>query len=76
MMGFGIEAPETELGLTGRAQDVMDRARREAFLRDERLVGTEHILLALIHRPEGAAVRILLELDADPADIRAALAPK
>lgn len=76
MMGVGVEAPQGELALTGRAQDVMDRAGREAALRDQAQVGTEHILLALIHAPEGAAARILLQLDADPTDVRAALAPR
>jgi ATP-dependent Clp protease ATP-binding subunit ClpC len=74
MMGLGLEAPGGELALTGPAQDVLDRARREASIRDERRVGTEHILLALVHKRDGAAARILLELDADPADIRSALA--
>jgi ATP-dependent Clp protease ATP-binding subunit ClpC len=73
MMGLGIEAPEGELALTGPAQDVIDRARREASIRDQRQVGTEHILLALVHKRDGAATRILLQLDADPAAIRAAL---
>jgi ATP-dependent Clp protease ATP-binding subunit ClpC len=74
MMGLGLEPPEGELALTGPAQDVLGRARREASIRDASQVGTEHILLALVHRGNGAAARILLELDADPADIRAALA--
>lgn len=74
MMGLGLEPPEGELALTGPAQDVLDRARREASIRDEPEVGTGHILLALVHKPNGAAARILLELDADPADIRSALA--
>jgi ATP-dependent Clp protease ATP-binding subunit ClpA len=73
MMGLGIEQPEGELALTGRAQDVIDRARREASIRDERQAGTEHILLALVHERDGAAARILLQLDADPAAIRSAL---
>lgn len=73
MMGLGIEAPEHELFFTGRAQDVIDRARAEASLRDQPQVGTEHILLALVHERSGAAARILLELDAEPAAIRSAL---
>lgn len=73
MMGLGVEDPEDDILLTGRAQDVLDRARREAALRDERQAGTEHILLALVHARDGAATRILLELDVDPADVRAAL---
>lgn len=73
MMGLGLEPPAGELAFTGPAEDVLDRARREASIRDARQVGTEHILLALVHKPNGAATRILLELDADPADIRSAL---
>lgn len=73
MMGLGVEEPQGEIALTGRAQDVIDRARREASMRDASQVGTDHILLALVHAPDGAAARILLGLDVDPADIRAAL---
>jgi ATP-dependent Clp protease ATP-binding subunit ClpC len=73
MMGIGVEVPETELSFTGRAEDTIDRARREASIRDEPEVGTEHLLLALVHEPGGAAARILLQFDADSAAIRSAL---
>jgi ATP-dependent Clp protease ATP-binding subunit ClpC len=73
MMGIGVEVPETELSFTGRAEDTIDRARREASIRDEPEVGTEHLLLALVHEPGGAAARILLQFDADAAAIRSAL---
>ncbi|MBV9338090.1 MAG: hypothetical protein JO243_19560 [Solirubrobacterales bacterium] len=74
MIGVGIEAPGGDLSFTGRAQDAIERARREASIRDQPQVGTEHILLALIRAQDGAAARVLLQLDADPAAIRAALA--
>jgi ATP-dependent Clp protease ATP-binding subunit ClpA len=73
MMGVGVEPPEGELAFTGRAQDVIDRARVEASIRDEPQAGPEHILLAMVHDFSGAAARILVELDADPAAIRSAL---
>jgi ATP-dependent Clp protease ATP-binding subunit ClpC len=73
MMGLGAEGSHDDLSFTGRADDMIDRARREASMRDEPSVGTEHILLALIHERSGAAARILLQFDADPASIRAAL---
>lgn len=73
MMGLGVEPPEGELALTARAEDVIDRARAEASIRDAPQVDAEHILLALVHDLSGAAARILLQLDADPADIRSAL---
>ena len=72
MMGRGVETGDEELSFTGRAEDVIDRAGREAAMRDQP-VGTEHLLLALIHEQTGAAARILLLLDAEPAAIRAAL---
>jgi ATP-dependent Clp protease ATP-binding subunit ClpC len=73
MMGLGLEDPQGEVALTGRAQDVLERARREASIRDEREVGTDHILLALVHARDGAASRILLGLDVDPEDVRTAI---
>ena len=53
---------------------MLDRAQREASIRDRQEVGTDHILLALIREEHTAATRIMLQLDADPAAIRAALA--
>jgi len=73
MLGVGVEAPGPEPLFTGRAEDVIERARREASIRDQPQVGTEHLLLALVYERDGAAARILLQLDADPAAIRAAL---
>jgi ATP-dependent Clp protease ATP-binding subunit ClpA len=73
MVGRGVEVPDEELWFTGRVEDALDRARREAAIRDQAQVGTEHILLALMRSQDGAAVRILLQLDADPTAIRAAL---
>jgi ATP-dependent Clp protease ATP-binding subunit ClpC len=74
MMGVGVDEADGELLLTGRAQDVIARARREASMRDRQQVGTEHLLLALIREEHAAATRIMLQLDADPGAIRAALA--
>jgi ATP-dependent Clp protease ATP-binding subunit ClpC len=73
MMGVGADGSDGEVSFTGRAQDAIERARREASVRDQP-VGTEHILLALVHERNGAAARILLQLDADPAAISAAIA--
>jgi len=73
MMGVGVDETSGELSFTGRAQEAIDRAGREASIRDQP-IATEHILLALVHEPHGAAARILLQLDADPEAVRAALA--
>ncbi len=75
MMGMGAESDPgaADPSFTGRAQDALDLAQREASSRGEDPAGTEHILLALVTERDGAAVRILLQLDADPAEIRSAL---
>ena len=75
MMGLGVDAGagRGEPTFTGRAQDVIEHAEREAARGGQDRAGTEHILLALVSERDGAAVRILRQLDADPAAIRAAL---
>ena len=74
MMGMGVEAAAGELPLTGRAQDAIELARQEASRGGQEQAGTQHILLALVQERDGAAARILLQLDADPATIRSAIA--
>ena len=74
MMGVGVEAGDRAENPTfsGPAEDAIDLARREASERGRDQAGTEHILLALVER-DGAAMRILRQLDADPAAIRGTL---
>jgi ATP-dependent Clp protease ATP-binding subunit ClpC len=73
MMGTGVEDVGGELPFTGPASEAIDRSSREASVLGSERVGTEHILLALMRDPGGAAARILLALDADPAAVRSAL---
>jgi ATP-dependent Clp protease ATP-binding subunit ClpC len=74
MMGLGVESTTGELPLTGPAETVVERAGREASVRGDERIGTDHVLVALISEPLGAASRILLQLDADAATIRSAVA--
>ena len=74
MMGRGVEPATGELPMTGPAEAVVERAGREASVLGAERVGTDHILMALIFEPGGAAARILLGLDADAAAIRSAVA--
>jgi ATP-dependent Clp protease ATP-binding subunit ClpC len=73
MMGLGVEDVVGELPFTGPANEAIERAEREASMLGSERVGTEHILLSLIRDPSGAAARILVQIDADPAAIRAAV---
>ena len=49
---------------------MLERALREALSLGHNYIGTEHILLGLTRENEGAASRILLDLDADAEKIR------
>jgi ATP-dependent Clp protease ATP-binding subunit ClpA len=70
-MGRGVEDATGEPAFTSAAEHVLERARSEAAAQT---VGPEHILLVLLEAREGAAVRILRQLDANPDVIRSALA--
>lgn len=73
MMGRGVEVDALPPAFTGKAQEAVDLAAREASGQGLERADTEHILLALVQDPRGAATRILVQLDAEPAMIRAAL---
>jgi ATP-dependent Clp protease ATP-binding subunit ClpC len=74
MMGLGVEPEGGELQFTGRAEEAIELARTEASERGRGQADTDDLLLALVRERDGAAARILLELDVDPAAIRSALA--
>jgi ATP-dependent Clp protease ATP-binding subunit ClpC len=73
MLGLGVEDPGDDLPSTGAATNAVERAGREAAELGAEQVGTEHILLALMHDPGGAASRILWQLDVDPVAVRSAI---
>ncbi|HEY1074142.1 MAG TPA: Clp protease N-terminal domain-containing protein [Patescibacteria group bacterium] len=59
-----------EMQLTHRGKRVFDFAYEEARLLDDKHVGTEHLLLALIREEDGLAARVLKKLGADLARTR------
>jgi ATP-dependent Clp protease ATP-binding subunit ClpC len=70
MMGTGVEASAEALPFSVQGQAVVDLAHSEAARLGQEQVGTEHILLALVHERQGAAARILYDLDVDPVELR------
>src|SRR5947207_14893257 len=56
--------------LTAEARAVMTRAEQEARSLNHHYVGTEHILLALLHDESGAAARILKSFDVTAEKVR------
>jgi ATP-dependent Clp protease ATP-binding subunit ClpA len=55
---------------TDRARRVVVLAQEEARRRNHDHIGTEHLLLGLIHEGEGVAVRALESLEISPAAVR------
>jgi ATP-dependent Clp protease ATP-binding subunit ClpC len=61
------------LPLTPRAKRAIDYARVEARNLNHDYVGTEHLLLGLLHEPENVPVQVLLLLGIDYATVRQAI---
>jgi ATP-dependent Clp protease ATP-binding subunit ClpC len=73
MLGLGVDDPGDDLPSTGPATAAVERAGQEASVLGAEQIGTEHILLALMHESGGAASRILWQLDVDPVAVRSAI---
>ena len=55
---------------TDRARRVLVLAQEEARLLNHNFLGTEHMLLGLVHEGEGAAARVLKNRGVDLAEVR------
>ncbi len=64
LIGRGLEDNKM-LGFTPRAKRVLELAFHEARGHKQEYIGTEHILLAIMHEPDCIAVRVLVELGVD-----------
>lgn len=58
---------------TDGVRTVLAHAREEAARFNHEYVGTEHMLLGIVKRGDGAAIRMLDELDVDPQRLRTKL---
>jgi hypothetical protein len=67
----GEDVGARQVPFTPRAKKVMQLALREAHSMGHDHIGPEHLLLGLLREGDGVAVRILLDLGADPDLIRA-----
>ena len=65
LMAHGDGDGSQEITLTPRAQRVMHLAREEAQRLGNDYIGTEHLLLGLVHEGDGLAGRVLLGLGVD-----------
>ena len=70
IVGPGEESTVGQIPFTPRAKKVLELALRESLSLGHNYIGTEHILLGLMHENEGVAVRILLDFHVSSEKIR------
>ena len=59
IIGRGQQAPPEHIPFTPRSKKVLELSLREALQLSHDYIGTEHILLGLIHEGQGVAARTL-----------------
>src|SRR3990172_1328996 len=69
-VGEGDNESQGQIPFTPRAKKVLELALREALSLGHSYIGTEHILLGLVRESEGAAARILKDLEVDADRVR------
>ena len=65
IVGSGEEVATGQIPFTPRAKKVLELSLREALSLGHNYIGTEHVLLGLVHENNGVAARILLDFGAD-----------
>jgi ATP-dependent Clp protease ATP-binding subunit ClpC len=70
VVGQGIAPEAGQIPFTPRAKRALELSLREALALGHSYIGTEHVLLGLLHAREGVAARILLEYGVDGDNIR------
>ena len=68
--GGGSEAVEGQIPFTPNAKHLLERALREAVRMSHNYIGTEHLLLGLLRLRESIGYKVLVDLGADPEEIR------
>jgi Clp amino terminal domain, pathogenicity island component/UvrB/uvrC motif len=70
IIGRGQHTPSGHIPFTPRAKKVLELSLREALQLGHNYIGTEHILLGLIHEGDGVAAQVLVKLGADLNRVR------
>src|ERR1700677_2284044 len=65
IIGRGRQTPPGHIPFTPRAKKVLQLSLQESKALDHHYIGTEHILLGLIHEGDGVAAQVLVSLGAD-----------
>lgn len=67
--GRDEKPPAGQLPLTPRLKRILEMSTEEAERLGQRAIGTQYLLIALLHEGQGAAVRALGDLGAPPRDV-------
>jgi ATP-dependent Clp protease ATP-binding subunit ClpC len=70
VVGQGDEVTSGQIPFTPRAKHALERSLREALALNHKYIGTEHVLLGVVHEENGVAARILGELGVSAEKIR------
>jgi hypothetical protein len=70
IIGRGQQAQSGHIPFTPRAKKVLELSLRESLQLGHNYIGTEHILLGLIHEGDGVAAQVLVRLGADLNRVR------
>ncbi len=70
IIGRGESVPSGHIPFTPRAKKVLEMSLREALQLGHNYIGTEHILLGLIHEGEGVAAQVLVRKGAELTRVR------
>jgi len=62
-----------QIPFTPGAKRVLERSLREAVRLSHNYIGTEHLLLGLLREPDATGYRVLVELGAEPKEVRSVL---
>jgi prophage maintenance system killer protein len=70
MIGPGRDPVTGHIPFTPRAKKVLELSLREALALGHHYIGTEHLLLALLHEGQGVAAQVLTRLGTGHAQVR------
>ena len=70
VVGQGDEVPAGQIPFTPRAKKALERSLREALALNHKYIGTEHVLLGVVHEENSVAARILVEVGASASKVR------
>lgn len=69
-VGLGVSSPSGTPPFTTASKKVLEQSVREALQLGHSFIGTEHLLLAMVHEDHGAATGLLLAFRADQVAVR------